>query len=175
MKSIVVFYSRAGQNYVNGNIVELEKGNTEVVAGMIQKETGSDVFRILPVVKYSENYRECVKEAVADLKQGARPELESYPEHMDQYDRIYLAYPNFCGTMPMPVFTFLEKYDFNGKTVCPICTNEGSGLGNSISDIKKLCPGADVKEGLSIHGAEAGQSADLISEWIRRMDQTDVG
>ena len=83
---------------------------------------------------------------------------------------IYLAYPNYCGTMPMVLFTFLEQYDFTGKTIYPLCTNEGSGLGRSEGDIRLLCPGATVGAGLSVRGAEAGQSEELIRAWAERAE-----
>lgn len=166
MKSITVYFSRAGQNYVNGEIKELKTGNTETAALLLQKETGCELFKIEPAVSYSEIYSECVKEAVADMKSGARPEPVSWPENMEQYDTVYLAYPNYCGTMPMILFTFLEKYDFTGKKICPLCTNEGSGMGRSEEDIKRLCPGADVRKGLSVHGAEAEKAGDAIRSWL---------
>lgn len=168
MGTIVIYFSRAGQNYVNKEIKELKVGNTDIAAHLLKEQTGSDIFELKPVKPYSENYRECVKEAVADMKSNARPELMSYPDNMEQYDTVYLAYPSYCGTMPMPVFTFLEKYDFTGKTIWPLCTNEGSGMGRSEDDIRKLCPGAIVKEGLSVHGAEAADAGPAIKAWLSR-------
>lgn len=172
MKSIVIYFSRAGQNYVNKEIKELKVGNTEVTAHLLKEQTGSDIFELKPAKPYSDNYRECVKEAVADMKSNARPELVSYPENMEQYDTVYLAYPSYCGTMPMPVFTFLEKYDFTGKTIWPLCTNEGSGMGQSEDDIRKICPGAIVKNGLSVHGAEAADAGPAIKEWLTREERS---
>ncbi|MBP3869032.1 MAG: flavodoxin, partial [Solobacterium sp.] len=96
----------------------------------------------------------------------ARPELVSMPESLDAYDTIILAYPNYWGTMPMAVFTFLEAYDFSGKTILPLCTNEGSGMGNSERDIKATCPGATVKNGLSITGSRAAKSEPDLKRWL---------
>ncbi len=96
----------------------------------------------------------------------ARPELVSMPASIDEYDSVVLAYPNYWGTMPMAVFTFLEAFDFSGKTILPLCTNEGSGMGGSEHDIKKACPGALVKSGLSITGSDAAGSGKRVKQWL---------
>ncbi len=163
---LIVFYSRADENYVNGLIKTLEVGNTEVAAGIIQELTGADSFKIQQLKPYASNYNECIARAQADQRQNARPELKSYPETLDGYDVVYLGYPNYWSTMPMAVFTFLEHFDFSGKTIKPFCTHEGSGMGSSVSDIKKLCPSATVEKGLAIHGGRVGQSKKDIEKWI---------
>ena len=89
------------------------------------------------------------------------------PESMDDYDTVVLAYPNYWGTMPMAVFTFLEQFDFSGKTILPLCTNEGSGMGSSERDIKKTCPGAEVKRGLAITGSAAAGSKNSVERWLK--------
>lgn len=88
------------------------------------------------------------------------------PESIDEYDTVILAYPNYWGTMPMAVFTFLEAFDFTGKTVLPLCTNEGSGMGSSERDIRRACPGALVKKGLSITGSQAANSKGSVHKWL---------
>lgn len=163
---IIVYFSRAGNNYVSGTIKNLPVGNTEIAAQMIQKQTGADLFQIEPVVAYSADYSECIEEAQQDLKRDARPELKGYPESLERYDTIYLGYPNYWGTMPMAVFSFLEKYDFTGKIIKPFCTHEGSGMGRSESDIKKLCPGAKLEKGLAIHGAKVSDTNTALAQWI---------
>lgn len=165
MSSIIVYFSRNGKNYVNGEIKELAVGNTEVAAKMIQEITGADIFKIDPIIPYPDDYQTCTEEAKNDLHNQARPELKSYPSNVEQYEVIYLGYPNYWGTMPMAVWTFLEKYDFSGKTIKPFCTNEGSGMGNSEADIVKLCPNAIIKKGLAIHGSEVSKSKDIIQRW----------
>lgn len=163
---LVVFYSRADENYVNGLLKMLDIGNTEIAAGIIQRLTGADIFKIEQIKPYSVNYNECIAEAQEDQRRNARPELKKYPGSIDGYEVIYLGYPNYWGTMPMAVFTFLEAFDFSGKVIKPFCTNEGSGLGNSIKDIKKLCPNAIVEEGLAIHGGSVRKSQKDIERWI---------
>lgn len=151
-KTLIAFYSRAHENYVNGAIRELEVGNTERAAEIIAKAAGGELFRIEQTKPYSDSYNECIAEAQADQKKGARPELKSLPENVSEYDTVFLCYPNYWSTMPMAVFTFLEKLDFSGKTIKPLCTHEGSGLGGSVDDIRRLCSSAKVKEGLAVRG-----------------------
>ena len=168
MANLIVYYSRKGQNYWNGSIVDLAKGNTERVAEVIQRAVGGDLFEIETVREYSRDYMTCTEEAKAELRQGARPELKEYPDSIEQYDTIFVGYPNWWGTMPMCVYTFLEHYDLSGKKIVPFCTNEGSGMGGSERELKKICRGAEVASGLSIHGAEAAQSEDNVAAWAKK-------
>lgn len=165
-KKLVAFYSRADENYVNGMIKILDIGNTEVAASIIKELTDADMFKIEQIQAYSKDYNECIAQAQSDQKRDARPELKSYPESIDGYDMIYLGFPNYWSTMPMAVFTFLEHFDFSGKIIKPFCTHEGSGMGSSVNDIKKLCPGARVEKGLAIHGSSVNRSKRNIEEWI---------
>ena len=166
MPDLIAFFSRKDENYTNGMIGSLEIGNTEVVASIIQKLTGSDSFKIEPLQPYSKNYNECTAQAQVDQICNARPELKGYPESIDEYEIIYLGYPNYWGTMPMAVFTFLEYFEFKGKTIRPFCTHEGSGLGNSVNDIKKLCPGAKVEKGIAIRGGGVDRASEDIKNWL---------
>lgn len=163
---LIAFYSRADENYVNGQIKTLETGNTEIAAGMIADMTGADLFRIEQKVPYAKGYNECIAQAQEDQRSDARPELTSYPDSIDEYDVIYLGYPNYWSTMPMAVFTFLEHFDFSGKVIKPFCTHEGSGMGRSMDDIRKLCPDADVRDGLAIHGASVSKAKKDIENWL---------
>ncbi len=164
---LIAFYSRADENYVNGIIKTLDTGNTEIAAGIIQELTGADLFKIEQVQEYAKDYNECIAQAQADQKRNARPELKAYPETLQQYDTIYLGFPNYWSTMPMAVFTFLEHYDFSGKTIKPFCTHEGSGMGQSEQDIKRLCPDAITEKGLAIRGGSVAKSKTDIETWIK--------
>mgnify|MGYP001668250984 CR=1 FL=1 len=166
MRSIVVFFSRKGNNYVNGTIRHLPVGNTKVAARMIQEITGADMFELEPVTPYSPDYSQCIEEARQDQRRDARPELKAYPEHLEDYDVVYIGYPNYWGTMPMAVFTFLERAGLAGKVILPFCTHEGSGMGKSEKDIQRLCPQAKLKKGLAIHGAKVKESKAAIQSWI---------
>ena len=150
-KVLIAYYSRRGENYVNGSIKNLKLGNTEVVAGKIKALLpDADVFQIDTTYEYSKDYMTCIEEAKQELHDQVRPEVKN--------DTIILGYPNWWGTMPMVCYTFLESYDFTGKTIIPFCTNEGSGMGASVRFIKKLCPTANVEDGTPIHGAEAANA-----------------
>lgn len=165
-KELIAFYSRADENYVNGQIKTLQTGNTKIAAEMIRELTGADLFQIRQAQPYAKSYNECIEQARADQRRGARPELISWPESLDNYDVIYLGYPNYWNTMPMAVFTFLERFDFTGKTIRPFCTHEGSGMGGSVRDIQKLCPTAKVETGLAIRGGAVNQAKKELAKWI---------
>lgn len=167
MAELIAYFSRAGENYFNGKIKAVEVGNTQKAAEMLREITGADLVRIEPVHAYSDDYRECVAQAREELQKDARPQLLDCPDSLDGYDTIYLGYPNYCGTMPMPVFTFLERYDFGGKTLKPFCTNEGSGMGRSVQDIRRICPQAKVEAGLSIHGSDVEHAGEALRQWSR--------
>ena len=168
-KPLIVYYSRKGENYWNGSIKNLEKGNTEIVAEMIADITGGDLFEVDTVKTYAADYYECIDDAKAELREGARPELKAYMDSLDAYDTIFVGFPNWWGTMPMAMFTFLERYDLSGKRIVPFCTNEGSGMGKSESDLKKICKDAKVERGLSIHGAEAAGSRSKVESWVKKL------
>ena len=145
----------------------IKVGNTEVVCNIINELISADSFRIEMKEPYSPVYMTCIDEAKKDLRANARPELVTMPDSIDEYDNIILAFPNYWGTMPMAVFTFLESFDFTGKTIIPLCTNEGSGMGSSERDIKKTCPGADVRKGLAITGSQAANSKGSVEKWLK--------
>lgn len=167
-KILIVYYSRKGENYWNSGLRKIAKGNTERVAEFIQKAVGGDLFEVETVKPYSESYMTCIEEAKAELRAKARPEIKAYPTDFDSYDTIFVGYPNWWGTMPMCMFTLLEHFDLTGKKIIPFCTNEGSGMGGSERDLKKLCAGAEVLPGLSIHGAEAAESEAKAAAWAKK-------
>ena len=165
-KTLIAFFSRADENYFGGAMKYVKVGNTEIIVNDMKEMISADTFKIEMKEPYSPVYMTCIEEAKRDLRAKARPELVSVPESIDEYDTVILAYPNYWGTMPMAVFTFLEKFDFSGKTIFPLCTNEGSGMGGSERDIKKACPGAAVKKGLSVTGSEAAKAAGRVKKWL---------
>lgn len=170
MAALIAYYSRAGENYVDGFIKNLSVGNTETAAELIRRATGADIFKIEPSEEYSSNYKRCTEQAQADQRCDARPPLKRWLDGIDAYDTIYLGYPNYWSTMPMAVFSFLEHYDFSGKRILPFCTHEGSGLGGSVRDIKRLCPAANVSDGLAIRGSRAAAAENMIKEWITSIE-----
>lgn len=167
MKSIVIYFSRAHENYFKGKLRNIEIGNTEVVAKKIQEQLGCDSFKIVPLQEYSNDYNECIEEAKEDLERKARPELKEYLDSLESYDRIYLGFPNYWGTMPMCVFTFLEHYDLSDKEIYPFVTHEGSGFGQSLRDLKRVCQNSKIKDGIEIFGSKVYESDDDLAKWLK--------
>jgi len=167
-KVLVAFFSHTGENYFPGGLRRIEKGNTHIAAEMIAEMCGADLFELKTVNEYSDIYKECVEQAKTEYAENARPVLKEDID-ISGYDVIFVGYPNWCGTMPMPVWTFLENHDFTDKEVCPFCTNEGSGLANSVKDIEKLVPTAVRKEGLSIKGSQVQDAMEDIKAWVETL------
>ena len=169
-KILIAFFSRANENYFSGAMRYVKVGNTEIVCGIIKDLIEADSFKMEMKEPYSPVYMTCIDEAKRDLRANARPELVSMPDSIDAYDTVVLAYPNYWGTMPMAVFTFLEAFDFSGKTILPLCTNVGSGMGGSVKDIKKTCPGSTVLKGQAIRGNDCQNRQDsvrkTVNDWL---------
>ena len=162
---MIAYYSRSGQNLVNGVLCSLRVGNTELVAAVLQKYTGAELFRIEPCEDYPDDYYQCMDLSRQDLLRNVRPMLKNYPDTLEDYKVIYLGYPNYWGTMPAPVFSFLERFDFTGKVIRPFCTYENGGLGHSLSDLRRMCPKARIEEALTIRGAQIKTELSVIEEW----------
>ncbi len=165
-KRLIAYFSRADENYFKGELKYVSTGNTEKAAQKLQKITGADLLPLKMKEPYSADYHECVEEARRDLAAQARPELADLPENLREYTVIYLGFPNYCGTVPMPVMTFLETYDLTGKKIRPFCTHEGSGMGSSESDILKASPGAVLEMGVAIFGSDVEDCDDLLERWV---------
>ena len=167
-KNLIIYYSRKGQNYVNGAIKELEKGNTEIVAEYIQKAVGGDLFEIETVKDYPVDYTQTTEVAQDELRAKARPELKAYLDDISAYDNVFVCGPCWWGTFPMAVVSQLERLDFTGKTVFAVMTHEGSGLGGSERTLRQSCKGAEVGKGLAVHGAEAPRSEATVAAWAKK-------
>ena len=166
-RTLIAFYSRADENYFGGAMRYVPVGNTEIVCDLMKDMIDADTFKIEMEEPYSPVYMTCIDQAKEDLRKDARPALKAIPESIAEYDTIVLAYPNYWGTMPMAVRTFLDHFDFTGKTILPLCTNEGSGMGSSERDLKKMLPGAEVRRGLSVTGSRAAQSGSEVRRWLK--------
>ena len=165
-KSLVIYFSHIGENYMLDGIRNIDKGNTEVIAEFIKDITDADLFKVEPVKEYPHNYRECCNIAKIELQNKERPKIKDGLTNIDNYEVIYIGYPIWYGTMPMPLFTQLEKLNFLGKIVKPFATHEGSGMGKSEKDIKEICKDATVLEGLSIRGSNVYDAKSKVEEWI---------
>ncbi|MCQ2515052.1 MAG: flavodoxin [Ruminococcus sp.] len=166
MAKLVAFYSRADENYFGGAYKYITVGNTEKIAKVIAEKTGAKLFKIEQKVPYAADYNTCIEQAKKDKNAGARPELVAMLPSIDEYDEIYLGYPNYWGTMPMAVYTFLEAYNFTGKKIHPFCTHEGSGLSATENDIRKAAREANVTNGLAIHGSSVDSATSIIEKWL---------
>jgi len=165
-KILIAYYSRRGENYSNGRLQNIDEGNTEPMAKVIQSSTGADLFEIDTAQEYPLGYTDTTRVAKGEYQKQARPELKKMLDSINDYDVIYLGYPNWWNTMPMACFTFLDAYDFSGKTIIPFCTHEGSGLGNSVRDIRKSLPSANVLDGYALTGSAVRSSHELIKAWL---------
>lgn len=151
-KSLVVYFSWSG--------------NTENVAKSIQSQTDSDIFEIVPATPYSDDYDTVVDLAQEEQRNNARPAISGSIENIDQYDVVYVGFPNWWGDMPMILYTFFDTYDLSGKTVALFCTSGGSGLSNTVNEVKELEPNATVTEGLHIGSSSSSDPDDAVSEWL---------
>lgn len=165
--------SESGQNTNGKSLVVYfsHTGNTEALANIIHKQVGGDITQLETVKTYPADYDACVDVARKELDQQARPKLKTTIADMDSYDTVYIGYPIWWSTIPMPVATFLESYNFSGKTVIPFCTHGGSGSADSVSDIKKLIPQATLSRGcFSISGSSAANAQNSVSKWLSNSD-----
>lgn len=161
-KVLVTFFSHTGENYSVGYI---EKGNTHIIAEMIAEAAGGAMFEIVPVSGYPKSYNACIDVAKKEQAASARPEIEE-DIAVEDYDIIFVGYPNWWGDMPMPVYTFIEKHSWNGKTVVPFCTHEGSGLSGTERKIAVACKGATVQKGLAVRGSAAQNSREQAKKSV---------
>ena len=168
-KSLVIYFTHTGENYMSDGIRNIEKGNTEIIAEMIKDITGAELFKVETVKEYPYNYRQCTDVALQEKNENARPELKKYLNNIDEYEVIYIGYPNWWGDMPMPIYTFLDEYNLSGKTIAPFITNGGSGLSGTPNKIKKEEPNAKVTEGLAISGNQAKNSQTDVNKWLTKL------
>lgn len=152
VKALIVYFSHSG--------------NTESVAKEIQSQTGADIFEIIPTIPYTTNHNTLLEVAQEEKRAKARPAISGSIDNLDDYDTIYLGYPNWWADMPMILYTFLDTYDLSGKTIAPFVTSGGSGFSNTINTIKSMEPNAIVTEGLAIRDSAAGNPASAVSNWL---------
>ena len=169
-KTLVAFFSHTGENYGVGNISE---GNTHIIAKMIAEATGGTLFEIVPEKDYPHDSYDAVVEVAKQEKENkARPAIKGDVK-VENYDVVFIGYPNWWGDMPMPVYTFLEKHDWSGKVVVPFCTHEGSGLSSTERYVAEACKGATVVKGFALRGATAQNNRDQarksVNSWIEKL------
>ena len=168
MKQLVVYFSRVGENSVNGQIQIIQKGFTEILAEKISAFTNSPMYKIEPVEPYPFSYDECVKRSRREDEDGGRvPYLNPLP-NLDQYDVIYLGFPCWWRTYPRVVATFIKDYKFIGKTIYPFCTNEEGSLGLAEMELKGSARGAIIKPGFACKGSEVNNADEALKNWLNK-------
>lgn len=164
-QTLVVYYSKPGETYTPDGIINLKKGNTQEVAERIQKFAKADIFRVETVKSYPDEYMKLIDVAKEELNVKARPAIKEDID-ISKYDTIYIGWPCWWGTLPMCMFTFIEKHDWTGKTVIPFTTHEGSGFGSGLRDLKAAVKGATVAKGLSLRGTAARTSDAQVERFV---------
>lgn len=159
---LVAYFSLAGEQYGVGVV---EEGNTSIIAHMIAEQAGADLFEIKPETPYPTTYQGLLDVSQQEMRDNARPEIADTVENMDDYDTIFIGYPNWWGDMPMIVYSFLESYDLSGKTIVPFCTHGGSGLSDTESSIADIT-GGTMKDGLAIPGTTAQNDRDTAKSEV---------
>ena len=164
---LVAYFSLAGEQYGVGAV---EEGNTSIIAHMIAEQTGADLFEIKPETPYPTTYQELLDVSQQEMADNARPEIVGTVDNMDDYDTIFIGYPNWWGDMPMIVYNFLESYALSDKTLVPFCTHGGSGLSNTESTIADIT-GGTMKDGFAIPGTTAQNDRDTarseVTKWLK--------
>ncbi len=166
-KVLLVFFSRAGENYFHGGRKVLEVGNTEVVAGFIRDALRCDVFEIRPVEPYSNRYDPTVERNLREQNENARPGIIDLLTSIAAYDTIVIGSPIWNVRAPRIMLTFAEHFDFSGKTVYPFTTHAMSGLGQAVEEYKAACRNATIGKALAIQGEDAGTSRSAVEAWLR--------
>ncbi|MBP7737649.1 MAG: NAD(P)H-dependent oxidoreductase [Spirochaetes bacterium] len=143
-------------------------GNTRIIAEQIHEIAGGDIMEIQAAEPYPEEYNDVVDQARRELKSGRKPRLKSKSADIASYDLIILGFPNWCGTFPAPITTFLSENDLSGKTIAPFCTHEGGGSGRSAGDLSTWCPRSTLLEGIAIRGRDVKGARSEVTEWLRK-------
>lgn len=163
-KTLIVFFSHAGENYSVGNI---KVGNTKIVADYISEMTGADQFEVVADKDYDMPYMQLIEVAKQEAHDGELPPMVGRLENVDQYDTVFIGGPVWWGTYPQVMFTFFRDYDLNGKTIIPFTTHEGSGLASCVEDVRSAYPNADVKPGFAIYGHDVRSGRSKVEKWLK--------
>ena len=162
---MIIYFSRVDENYFDGALRYIDKGNTEVIAEYIRDITGADIFKVEPLVAYSADYMQCIEETKGRTRNHNAPIKENVPD-IASYEVIYVGSPVYWGGMPEELFTALKESDYTGKTIRPFVTHEGSGLSSIPNQLKDICVGAKVESGIAITGSQVNSAKVKIENWI---------
>ena len=169
-KILTVFFSMKGETYMAGGRIEnLSKGNTNVCAEFIQNAVGGDLFEIETTKQYSQDHFKMIEEAKKEMHSGQKAQPKRWLDDLETYDVVFVGYPIWWGTYPPIINTFLEHYNLEGKTIIPFSTSEGSGILNTVDELRSVCKGATVTEALPIRGSKARSSENEVANWAKKM------
>lgn len=166
MTAVVVFFSRSGENYINGKKQMISVDNTANLAEKISQQLDVSAYQLLPTIPYSDNYDEAVQKAEKEKQAATRVNYEELPIDLSEVDTVFLGFPNWWGTYPRIVAAFLADHNWENKVIYPFCTHEGSAFGSSIQDLKNECPEAVVKIGLAVRGSKVDRSDTAVKNWL---------
>ena len=166
----VTSYAQSNDNHQRILIAYFSlSGNTRLIAHDIQKMIGGDLFEIKAVRQYGPDFDTAVEQAREELRNNARPELQAKIPNIQDYDSIFVGFPNWVGTMPMAVFSFLEQHNFSGKTIVPFCTHGTSGVSNTVTDLKKLNLQATIREHIAFYRNDVKDAEVPVRNWLRNL------
>lgn len=166
MTTAIIYFSRANENYINGKKQMLLIGNTAVLAQKLSERLKLSSYQIIPKVPYSIDYEETVQKANREKQNASQVAYEAIEIDLKEVETVFLGFPNWWGTYPRIIATFLANQDWENKTIYPFCTHEGSAFGSSIQDLTKACPGAEIKTGLAVRGSKTNHSDTALANWL---------
>ena len=164
-KSMIIYFSRVDENYFDGALRYIDKGNTEVIAEYIRDFVGADMFKVEPLEPYSADYKECLEESRIRARTHNAPIKEEVPD-ISSYEVIYVGAPVYLGGMPEELFTALNGLDYAGKIIRPFVTHEGSGLSGVPMQLKRICNDATITPGIAIRGSTVNSAKGQVESWI---------
>lgn len=149
----------------------LAPGNAAKIADWIQQEVGGDLFSIVVEDPYSSDYDECLDRAADEKADNARPALVNHVSNMEEYDIVFIGFPNWWYTLPMPVLSFVDEYDFSGKTIIPFCTHGTGGLSSTIRDLTAALPDdVTILDAIGVYRPDVDSSRPAVRKWIKGLD-----
>lgn len=166
MKGCILYFSRSGQNYLNGEIVNLKTGNTKMLAEKIHELSRLPIYAIEPLETYPVDYQETIERAKKEKEQDTTVAFEANAPDLSDFDTILLGYPNWWGTFPQVIKTFLKENPLAEKKIFPFCTHEGSAFGSSLNDLKEICPKAHIGNGLPVNGSRINKADAAVENWL---------
>lgn len=165
--AIIIYFSHTGENLISGKLTYIETGNTKIVAKKISEQlNGMKYMELVPQSLYPDVYKKTVEIAEVEKREQKYVAYQKIDIDFAEHEEIFLGYPNWCGTIPRIVASFLEDNKMDNKKIYPFCTHEGSNLGNSVNDIKKSCPNAQILQRLPVRGTNANKSDTAIKNWL---------